>query len=227
MRNAWFVTGTDTEIGKTFMTAALLHACRQAGYSAVGMKPIAAGADVMGRNDDVEQLLAASSLQLPYAHINPYLFEPAIAPHIAAAEAGVTIDFSKIRYEFSYLRNKADCVLVEGAGGYRVPLGEQQDTADLAEELNLPVILVVGMRLGCINHALLTADAIAASGLSLAGWVANDIQPQMSRRSENISALRQRIAAPLLGEIPYLPEQDPKAAAAYLHLPPGFFSTDL
>ncbi len=214
---AWFVTGTDTEVGKTFATCALLLALRHQGIRAIGMKPIAAGTDDNGRNDDVERLINASGTDAPRELINPYLFQPAIAPHIAAAETGRVIAIEHIIAAFEKLRGMADAVLVEGVGGFCVPLGPHGDTADLAETMGLPVILVVGMRLGCINHALLTRQAIAARGLKLAGWIANRIDPAMSRFDENLAALRERIDAPLLGIIP--PASTPEAAATGLHLP--------
>ena len=214
---AWFVTGTDTEVGKTFATCALLRALRHQGIRAIGMKPIAAGTDDNGRNDDVERLIIASGTDAPRELINPYLFQPAIAPHIAAAETGRVIAIEHIITAFDTLRGMADAVLVEGVGGFCVPLGPHCDTADLAETMGLPVILVVGMRLGCINHALLTRQAIAARGLKLAGWIANHIDPAMSRFDENLAALRERIDAPLVGIIP--PASTPEAAATGLHLP--------
>ncbi len=199
---AWFITGTDTEVGKTFVTSALLLLLRSRGIKAVGMKPIAAGTNEKGRNEDVEALIAASGVQAPRELVNPYLFHPAIAPHIAASEEGRTIDIDRIVDSFDTLRGLADALLVEGVGGFCVPLGPHSDSADLAEQLGLPVILVVGMRLGCINHALLTQLAIAARGLKLAGWIANRIDPAMSRFDENLAALKARIGAPLLGVIP-------------------------
>ena len=216
-RPAWFVAGTDTEVGKTFVSCALLHALKQRGVRAIGMKPVAAGTDADGRNDDVERLLAAAPVAAPRALINPYLFASAIAPHIAAEEEGRTIEIEQIVAAFGQLRPLADAVLVEGVGGFCVPLGPHSDTADLAERLALPVILVVGMRLGCINHALLTRDAIAARGLRLAGWVANRIDPEMARFDENLAALKARIDAPLLGVIPA--HSTPEHAAALLSLP--------
>ena len=194
---AWFVTGTDTEVGKTFVTCALLLALKGQGVKAVGMKPVAAGTNEHGCNDDVEALIAASG-----ELVDPYLCHPAIAPHIAAIEEGRSIDIDRIVDSFDTLRSLADAVLVEGAGGFCVPLGPHADSADLAEQLGLPVILVVGMRLGCINHALLTQQAIAAHGLKLAGWVANRTDPAMSRFDENLAALTARIKAPLLGVVP-------------------------
>ena len=198
---AWFITGTDTEVGKTFVACALLHALRQHGLSALGMKPVAAGLDDEGKNEDVEQLMAASSLAAPRELVNPYAFRAAVAPHIAAAEEGRTIDLARIVADFTQLQGLADAVLVEGVGGFCVPLGPHCDTADLAVALDLPIILVVGMRLGCINHALLTEQAIAARDLKLAGWIANRIDPAMMRFEENLAALTERISAPLLGVV--------------------------
>jgi dethiobiotin synthetase len=204
---AYFVTGTDTEIGKTHIACALLHAARLAGHSAIGMKPVAAGVDGDGRNDDVERLCAASSVAAPRQLINPYLYAAPIAPHIAAAEEGRPIRLAGIVDAFAKLRPLAEVVVVEGVGGFRVPLNDSTeegfDSADLAVALNLPVILVVGMKLGCISHALLTAEAIAARGLTLAGWVANRIDPAMARFDDNLAALRQRLPAPLLGVVPH------------------------
>jgi dethiobiotin synthetase len=228
MSHAYFLTGTDTEIGKTFITCALLHRARQLGMKAAGLKPVAAGTDAAGKNEDVESIRAASNVALPPQVINPYCFAPAIAPHLAAAEAGVSIDFARIAAACACARAQADLLIVEGAGGFRVPLGVDRtpgalpsgrDTADLAVALALPVILVVGLRLGCINHALLTAEAIAARGLTLAGWVANRIDPAMTRADDNIAALRERLGAPLLGSVPYLPGNEPAAAACHLKLP--------
>jgi dethiobiotin synthetase len=201
-KSAWFVTGTDTDVGKTFVCCALLQALRNKGIKAVGMKPVAAGTDASGGNDDVERLLAASAVQAPRALVNPYLFQPAIAPHIAAAQAGVVIDIARIAAAFAALCDMSDAVLVEGVGGFCVPLGAHQDTADLAARLGLPLILVVGMRLGCLNHALLTQQAIGARRLKLCGWIANRIDADMPCFEENLVALKNRLAAPLLGVIP-------------------------
>lgn len=214
---AWFIAGTDTEVGKTFVTSALLLAQRAQSVRALGMKPVAAGTDADGRNEDVEALIAASGVAAPRQLVNPYLFEPAIAPHIAAAEAGRVIDIPTIVAAFNTLRSMAETILVEGVGGFCVPLGPQTDSADLAQALGLPVILVVGMRLGCINHALLTQQAIAARGLNLAGWVANRIDPQMARFEENLEALTTRLNAPLLGIVP--PNSTPQVAAKVIRLP--------
>lgn len=214
---AWFVTGTDTGTGKTLVSCALLLALSGKKIRAVGMKPVAAGLDADGRNDDAKQLIAASSVDAPYPLVNPYPLRAAIAPHIAAAEEGATIELPPIVAAFGRLRAMADAVIVEGVGGFRVPLNAECDTSDLAVALDLPVILVVGLRLGCINHALLSQQAIAACGLPLAGWVANRIDPAMLRPEENLAALRERIAAPLLGVVPC--GATPQRAAPYLQLP--------
>lgn len=219
---AWFVTGTDTEIGKTYATCALLHAARRSGLRALAMKPVAAGAQwIDGRlvNEDALRLLAAGGFDPGLDTLNPYCLASPIAPHIAAQEEGVRIETEPIRAALNRLRAQADCVFVEGAGGFCVPLGPDYDFAMLARELALPVILVVGMRLGCINHALLTAEAVAARGLRLAGWIANLIDAQMLRIEENLATLRQRLPAPLLGVLPFDPDDNPAAASAALTLP--------
>lgn len=218
MNRAYFITGTDTEVGKTFVTCALLHRARAAGLRAAGIKALAAGTDENGINDDVDRIRRAADVALPDDILNPYCFAPAIAPHIAAAEAGVHIDFARIANAVAAARPQADLLLVEGAGGFRIPLGVDRDSADLAVNLGLPVILVVGMRLGCLNHALLTAEAILARQLPLAGWVANTIDPGMSRFAENLASLRQWLPAPCLGVVPHRPD-DPAAAADALVLP--------
>jgi dethiobiotin synthetase len=204
--HALFVTGTDTGVGKTRVACALLRAFAGAGKRAVGMKPIAAGATLeSGRlvNDDAVALAAAGNVIAPPELINPYCFLEPIAPHIAAARAGVTIDVARIVEAYRALTRLADVVVVEGAGGFCVPLGEDSTLADLAREIAAPVVLAVGMRLGCLNHALLTADAIRATGLELAGWCANHVEPEMPYADENVAALRARLRAPLLARIRY------------------------
>lgn len=218
-QQAYFVTGTDTEVGKTFATCALLHAARQQGLRALGMKPVAAGVDGKGRNEDVERLIAASSIAAPRELVNPYCFDAPVAPHIAAAVEGRSIDPNRIAAAARDLAAGADLLLVEGVGGFRVPLGDDFDTADLAERLALPLILVVGLRLGCLNHALLTTEAIRSRGLKLTGWIANGIDPDMPWPEENITALKERIAAPLLGYLPWQGNADPALAAQHLSLP--------
>jgi dethiobiotin synthetase len=214
----YFVTGTDTGVGKTLISCALLQGFAVQGKRAVGMKPVAAGCDDNGQNGDVLQLRAAGNVAVGYGQINPYCFVPAIAPHLAAQRAGVIMQFSRIATSYRELAAQADVVIVEGAGGLLVPLNAQQDSADLAKELDLPVILVVGMRLGCLNHALLTVEVIAARGLALAGWVANVVDTDMESIEGNVAALRQRISAPLLGVVAFMTQPDARAAADMLDL---------
>lgn len=217
----FFVTGTDTGVGKTLVACALLHAFAARGRRVVGMKPVAAGAQQSAdglRNEDVEQILAAGNVPAPRSLVDPYCFEPPIAPHIAAHDAGVEIDLRRIELAYSELTRLADMVIVEGAGGFCVPLNARENTADLAQRLGLPVLLVVGMRLGCLNHALLTAHAIRARGLRLAGWIANRIDPAMAAVEENITTLAERLAAPLLGEVEFTLAPDPQRVAVLLDL---------
>jgi len=202
VKAGFFVAGTDTGVGKTLVAVALLRRFGALGLRAAGMKPIAAGCE-QGRNDDVEALLAAGMGGLDRSLVCPYLFEPPIAPHIAAAETGVKIDLSVIEVAFRQLQTQVDVLIVEGVGGFRVPLDERTDAGAIPKRLGLPVILVVGLRLGCLNHALLTQEAIEAEGLELAGWVANRIDPAMARAEENIEALRRRLHAPLVAEVPF------------------------
>jgi dethiobiotin synthetase len=201
VKAGFFVAGTDTGVGKTLVAVGLLRRFGALGLRAAGMKPIAAGCE--GRNDDVEALLAAGMGGLDRSLVCPYLFKPPIAPHIAAAEAGMKIDLAVIEMAFRQLRNQADVLIVEGVGGFRVPLDERADAGAIPKRLGLPVILVVGLRLGCLNHALLTQEAIEAEGLELAGWVANRVDPAMARAKENIEALSQRLRAPLIAEVPF------------------------
>lgn len=202
MAQGYFVTGTDTGVGKTTVSCALLRAFAAQGKKAVGMKPVVAGSE-NGRWHDVEQLIAASNINAAREHINPYAFDPPVSPHIAAQQASVEIDLTVIQRAYQALSSQADVVIVEGAGGFLVPVNQTQNGADLARALNLPVILVVGMRLGCLNHALLTVQAIRAAGLTLAGWVANCIDPQMQVLEENIATLEQRLESPLLGVVAF------------------------
>lgn len=215
---SYFITGTDTGVGKTLISCALLHAFAAQGRCVAGFKPVAAGCDEDGRNDDAKALRAASSIQLAYGQVNPYCFRHAIAPHIAARRSGVRIELSRILAAYRGLAGQADQVIVEGAGGFGVPLNDRQSSADLAKELDLPVIMVVGMRLGCINHALLTLRAIADYRLECAGWVANVLDEKMPALRENIEALRERIAAPLLGMVPHQTAPDAKVVTRHLDL---------
>ncbi len=200
--SGFFITGTDTGIGKTFISCLLLHALSAKGKSVVGMKPIAAGQD-NGKWSDVELLRTAGNTQVSYKLMNPYALDLPIAPHIAAERQEIKIDLAVIDHAFHALAKVADFVIVEGVGGFLVPVNENQDTSDMAQLFGLPVILVVGMRLGCLNHALLTVQAIKEAGLPLAGWVANCIDPEIQALEENIAALQHRIDSPLLGTIPF------------------------
>jgi len=220
--SGYFITGTDTDVGKTVITLGLMQHLRQQGKTVAAMKPVASGCEQTPeglRNEDAVQLLQQSSICLDYDLANPYAFEPAIAPHIAAARCGVHIDPEKILQVYAGLANQADCVLVEGVGGWQVPLNDKTTMAGLAVLLGLDVILVVAMRLGCLNHALLTAADIQSSGLKLAGWVANCLpSTQMEAAEENINSLKSRISAPLLGVVPALPRVSAKAVADCLSL---------
>ncbi len=214
----YFVTGTDTGVGKTLVTAALLRRLRESGLRVAGMKPVAAGAIAgpEGRaNEDALRLQSESSIRHAYALVNPWLFEPAVAPHIAAAEAGVAIDTGPIVAALATLAASADVVLAEGAGGFLVPLDGRRSFAELPGLLGMDVLLVVGLRLGCLNHALLTVEAIQTRGLALGGWIGNCIDPQFARREANVETLRSAIAAPCLGIVPWLrpPTVDGAAAA--------------
>lgn len=222
MSRAYFVTGTDTEIGKTSIAAGLLHAARRCGLSTAAAKPVASGCRRTAaglRNDDALALLGECSLELGYEAVNPLAFEPAIAPHLAAREAGVPLQAAGLaRSVRAVLARGADFSLVEGAGGWRVPLSGGETLADLAVALQLPVILVVGVRLGCISHALLTAEAIVRDGLPLAGWVANVVDPHTSRLADNLATLRERLPAPCLGQVPHLSQVTAATVAAHLDL---------
>jgi len=219
-----FVTGTDTGIGKTHASATLLRALRACGLSSVGMKPVASGCewrDGHWRNDDVAQLRAASSVSVPLEQTCPFLLRKPCSPHLAAAHEGVRITRSPIRAAFNAMARRADAVVVEGVGGFHVPLDAgavRWSTADLAVMLNLPVIVVVGIRLGCLNHTMLTAEAIRARSLKLAGWIANRIDPDMLLPDESISTLCDTLDAPCLGELPW--GLEPADAAVRLDLTP-------
>ncbi|OWT70287.1 MULTISPECIES: dethiobiotin synthase [unclassified Achromobacter] len=231
-RLSYFIAGTDTEIGKTLASCGLLHAFAAHGYATAAMKPIAAGAeqdaDGEWRNEDVEALAANVTVSVPRALSTPYLLHEPAAPHLVARQAGVTMDMDYIVQCHRAVIQHADVTIVEGVGGFRVPLNDDQDTGDLAVALDLPVILVVGMRLGCLSHALLTAQAIVRGGLRLAGWIANTVDPSMRLLPQNIDTLRDRLArhhgAPLLGTIPRL--ADPTGAQAALWLDAALLLAD-
>lgn len=224
MTAAFFIAGTDTDVGKTTVACGLLHAVRRHGLSTAAIKPVASGCQRTAaglRNGDALALLGECSPALAYAEVNPFAFEPAIAPHLAAREVGVSLAVEALLPPArKVLARRADFTLVEGAGGWRVPLSGRESLSDLAVALGLPVILVVGVRLGCINHALLTAEAIARDGLPLAGWVANLIDPHTSRLADNLATLAERLSAPCLGQVPRLSEAAPAAVAAHLDLAP-------
>lgn len=209
----YFVTGTDTEVGKTYVTCHLLRAATQVKLTSIGYKPIAAGCDLVDGewvNEDAANIQKASGLSLPISEINPIALKPPIAPHIAASEAGVELTQDAIEKGLNHLQShNVDFLLMEGAGGWRLPLSLGSDNvptrylSDVVKSLNMPVILVVGMRLGCLNHAMLTAEAILADGLTIAGWVANDVTGNMTRYDENLASLKAMMPAPLLAEIPF------------------------
>ncbi|MFK5732805.1 dethiobiotin synthase [Pseudomonas urmiensis] len=222
MSKAYFIAGTDTDVGKTTIAAGLLHAARLQGLSTLGAKPVASGCAVTAkglRNADAQALIDESTFKLAYEQVNPFAFEPAIAPHLAAREAGIALGVPALLAAMqAVLKQDADFTLIEGAGGWRVPLSDHANLSDLAIALKLPVILVVGVRLGCINHALLSAEAITRDGLQLAGWVANIIEPRTSRLEENLASLAERLPAPCLGRVPKLKQASGAAVAEYLQL---------
>lgn len=209
MTQSYFVMGTDTNVGKTRIASALIQHFVKSGFKTIGMKPIASGCELAQQgqwqsqlvNEDVVALVKASNVEVSLDLINPYRFAPAIAPHIAAEQAGVLMDCNVIIQVYGELAKLADRVVVEGAGGFFVPVNQHETLADLAVKLNIPILLVVGMRLGCINHALLTVEAIKARGLTLAGWVANQVDSDMPVFAENLASLQQRIEAPCLSVV--------------------------
>ncbi|WP_105102841.1 dethiobiotin synthase [Microbulbifer pacificus] len=225
MTSTFFVTGTNTEVGKTYATAALLAAAAARGLTTAAIKPVASGCEQTAeglRNGDALTLMEAMTQDLDYQQVNPVALEPAIAPHIAAMEAGKRLDASRlVGVCRGVISGKPDLVLVEGAGGWRVPLTPGTFLSDLPKEMELPVILVVGMELGCINHALLTAEAIRRDGLSLAGWIANFVrgpESQMSRADANLMTLKTLLPAPCLGVLPFDESGDYRQGAAHLNL---------
>lgn len=219
MSAGYFVAGTDTGVGKTLISSALVYGFAQRGLRAAGMKPVAAGCvleEGVWLSDDVKSLRAASNVELPTSVVNPYAFEPPIAPHIAAKWAGERIALPKITTAFAAAQSMVDMLVVEGVGGFCVPLNEHEDTADMAAALGLPVVLVVGVRLGCLSHALLTAEAIRIRGLTLAGWVANHIEPGMLGAAENVLTLRERLGVPLISEVSFSAFADFRVVAGLL-----------
>lgn len=214
-----FITGTDTGVGKTLIACALLRTYAARGLRAIGMKPVAAGATRMNGvliNEDVEQLIAAANVSAPREWVNPYCFEPPIAPHIAASEEKKLIKIKSLQNIALRLLMLGEVLVVEGAGGFCVPLNDDETSADLACALNFPVVLVVGMRLGCLNHALLTAEAIRARGLTLAGWVANHIDANMAHPDDNVAALQARLHAPLIARVAHSATPDASTIASHI-----------
>lgn len=219
--SAYFVTGTDTGVGKTWITLALMQKFRDQGKTVVGMKPVASGCSPSKaglRNDDALQIMQQSSQGLDYAIVNPYAFEETIAPHIAAARAGVQVDIEKIAQHFISLRQSSEYIFVEGVGGWSVPLGVDLMLSDLVKHLDIPVILVVGLRLGCINHTLSSVAVMQAEGIILKAWVANCIDPNYEECEETVKAIQDRINKPLLGIIPYMKKLEVAEMADYLQV---------
>ena len=217
-----FIAGTDTGVGKTLVAVSIVRALAERGVAVAAMKPVAAGASMTPqglRNDDALALAAAASVAAPYERINPYCLRAPLSPHIAAAEEGIAIDVRTIRQRFEELARGADCVIVEGAGGWLAPIGARETLADVARALELPVVLVVGLRLGCLNHALLSARAIAADGLELAGWIGNGIDAEFERRAENLLTLEQRLGCAPLALLPPLGRATERTALQAQGLP--------
>lgn len=220
-KHSFYVTGTDTGIGKSVVSAALLHALRARGLRAVGMKPVASGCEhtpAGWRNDDARLLRAASAPRPDYADVNPYALPNPLAPELAAADAGVTLALAPILAAHARLAAQSDAVVVEGVGGWAAPLSATLDQIDLVRALDLPVVLVVGLRLGCINHARLTARAIAADGARLVGWVGNGIDPTMDRCDDVFALLQARLPVPCWGRLPFSAMPDPQALAIHLQV---------
>lgn len=220
----FFVTGTDTGVGKTLFAAALTRALVARGLRVAVMKPVASGCERTPeglRNSDALALMAAANVKADYSAVNPYCFVPPVSPHIAAQEGGIVIEIDRLREQFESLAAAADCVVVEGAGGWLAPIGDTTSMADIAIELAVPAILVVGIRLGCLNHTLLTRESIAARGVPFCGWVANHIDPELERATENVAALSLRLGAPPLARLPFMAvgstSPDVGEAAARLH----------
>ncbi|QBQ56391.1 dethiobiotin synthase [Nitrosococcus wardiae] len=222
MGTGLFVTGTDTEVGKTCCSLGLMVCLQRAGYRVAAMKPVASGCQRTAaglRNEDALLLSQCASFSLDYQQVNPYPLAPPIAPHIAAATAGIEIQPTVIKAAFDSLSTLADKVVVEGIGGWAVPINSKHTMADMAVLLDLPVVLVVGLRLGCLNHALLTAEAISRTGLPFGGWIANRIEAtKFAWEEENIETLRERLPAPLLGTVPYLSRPAPERVASFFDL---------
>jgi len=214
-RSGFFVTGTDTEVGKTLVSGALILRLRERKINAIGFKPVVAGtyqnANGITLNEDLETLRIASQLKSNELSLCPYVLDQPAAPHLVAAQQGLKLEMGAITQTYRNIQKQADCVVVEGAGGFLIPLNDEEDLSDVAKEMGLPIILVVGMKLGCINHALLTYEAIKARNLNIAGWVANTLGTEMPLLQENVQTLKARMTAPFLGLIPALPKEPQKA----------------
>ena len=203
-----FITGTDTGVGKTAIAAGLVRGLVAHGLRVAVMKPVASGSDFTPeglRNADALKLIEAANVTAPYETVNPYCFAPPVAPHIAAKQAGILMDTTLVRDRFDSLAAAADCVVIEGVGGWLAPLNDSQTVADLVRALGIPVVMVVGLRLGCLNHALLTQESIESRGIRLAGWVGNGIDPAMACRAENLATLERRLGQPPLAVVPFMP----------------------
>ena len=224
MAKTYFVTATDTDAGKTLITSGLLALARESGFTTQGLKPLAAGSEMTEtglQNQDALDLMAQSSPGIDYHKVNPWCYAPPIAPHIAARETGKSIDLTQLSAFLQQAKNlDVDLCLVEGAGGWHLPLDAETLLSSLVAEAELEIIFVVGMKLGCLNHALLTQAAIVAQGLKIAGWVANRVDKNMSRYEENLAYLKGALDAPFLGEVPYLENANAQAASADLSLSP-------
>ncbi len=222
MNNAFFITGTDTHIGKTEITCGLIQFFKKKGYITCGMKPVAAGTEIIdGKkiNSDVHKFISINSIRKPIETINPYIFDQAIAPHIASSISNQNILFPKIHENFLLLKNECEYLFVEGAGGYKVPLAKNRTIEDLISYLSIPIILVVGIKLGCINHTMLTVESIKNNHHNLYGWVANCIEPNMKEVDENLKYLVQNIDAPFMGKVPFQEEVDSNETSNYLLWP--------
>ena len=221
-KKTFFITGTDTDAGKTVVTCGLLVAAKLQGFKTLGLKPVASGCVETSaglRNDDAMKIIDTMTHSLAYEQVNPVAFVPAVAPHIAASETDCVITIEQLTdYCRSALMAPVNFALIEGAGGWRVPVNKRQVLSELPKVLGIPVILIVGMKLGCINHALLTVEAIMRDGLPLAGWVANQVNPDMARYKENMATLKTLITAPCLGEVPYMTKISSERVATYLDL---------
>ncbi|MEI8656726.1 dethiobiotin synthase [Vibrio sp. Hal054] len=223
MINALFIAGTDTDVGKTVASKAILQAIANKGFTTIGYKPVAAGCERTEqglRNSDALHLMKVATQEMPYDDVNPYALELPASPHIAAKHENLTIDYKVLSDKLAYLKTKADTVLIEGAGGWRVPVSDTDCLSSWVKQEKLPVVLVVGVKLGCLSHALLTAESIEADGLTIVGWVANRINPGTEHYAEIIEVLESRIHAPKLGEIPYIPSAKRTELGKYINLEP-------